>query len=266
MINAARKRKQPNEADTTKEEEAQDKDTDDEDERKIVAPKRKKPVTASASNNHHDSHMCRKCCWRRNNSTCDLKMCLTCCVDSNRKCSQRSHVSARATKEKMLMLEQKATKTEAVRSPMTPTPVGQPQGQHHPIPSFFVNPHSPTPARFPNATTSPNIVNRNSPAVSSNFHGTSLTMPPPHAKSEPLRKHSLPLSQNEHSHMNSILAQYHLEQYSQLLMQNGFDTSMSISTLNEAMLDSLGIVSMGHRALLLLLAGNMRAKLPLIHL
>lgn len=128
------------------EEHTEENDYDEEDN----LPKRRKPVVASAldNNSNYSSIMCQKCRWRKNNSACDLNMCLTCCVDSNRKCSQRSHVSTRATKQKMLALEQQAATQPRIEKPHT-----QQQQKRPPLAPIFVNPHSPAPARFPTAET-----------------------------------------------------------------------------------------------------------------
>jgi hypothetical protein len=63
----------------------------------------------------------------------------------------------------------------------------------------------------------------------------------------------------------ALLTQYHLDQYSLLLMQNGFDSLMAISAITEPVLDVLGIVSLNYRALFSFLTADMRAKFPVIH-
>jgi hypothetical protein len=50
---------------------------------------------------------CVRCCWRKRNSECQSRMCLSYCVESDCKCTQRSHLAAKASKDTILFLERK---------------------------------------------------------------------------------------------------------------------------------------------------------------
>lgn len=57
----------------------------------------------------------------------------------------------------------------------------------------------------------------------------------------------------------TYLKDLHLEQYAALLIDNGFDSMGALSSLNEELLDVLGITSLGHRSLLLYVAQQIQA-------
>jgi hypothetical protein len=66
---------------------------------KITNPARKKRQwSARIARDRYKFVMCCKYRWKKPNSNCDLKMCLVCCVNSNRKCFHWSHIAACITK------------------------------------------------------------------------------------------------------------------------------------------------------------------------
>jgi hypothetical protein len=75
----------------------------------------------------------------------------------------------------------------------------------------------------------------------------------------------LPDHNKEQDGIAYLLVQYEVEQYSSLLLQNGFDTFRAISMLTGPVLDTLGIVPLGHKAVLLAIASNVKAEFPVVH-
>jgi hypothetical protein len=175
-----------------------------EDNRMTVPARRKRQSSVRIAQDHYKSVMCCKCRRKKHNTNCDLKMCLTCCINSSRKCFHRSHIAARGTKR--VLWEQWAIRLRK------PQPLSM--------------------APYPSSTDNP-------------VH--------------------LPDHNKEQDGIACLLAQYKVEQYSSLLLQNGFDTFRAISMLTGAVLDTLGIVPLGHRAVLLAIAGNIKVEFPDVH-
>jgi hypothetical protein len=134
--------------------------------------------------------VCEGCECRKANASCNLALCLQCCVRSNQTCTYRGHVTARRLAS---LPNPRSTKLRPTKPRLTNTPIA--------------------------------------------------------SKSNTNREHQL---------VYAFLENLHLEQYAPILITNGFDTLASIGSLDEDLLDRLGIKLLGHRALLLSVASQIQ--------
>lgn len=185
-----------------------------------------KPKKSRPNSYNSVDYACCKCRWRKRNVECKLRMCLSCCVDSGQKCNQRSHLAAKASKDTILFLEQEVNMGKKVKVPR-PEHVNHIPPQHPDITAFL--------------------------------HGSTKSNPP-HTHYAP--SPSPPPVYVETINLSMFLASIHLQQYLPIFMNNGFDTMPAMATLNESLLDALGIRALGHRALLLSAVSQLRQQQP----
>jgi hypothetical protein len=202
----------------------------------IQPPPKKKLKSTPVLRNTMD-HACIKCRWRKRNSECQSRMCLSCCVESNQACNQRSHLAAKSSKDAILFLEREIKAGNKPKTLPKPMSMVHTPPAHPDITAFL--------QRGGNTTTTTSTV------VGGIKDYTNVT--PSYLPSLPL-----PFAYAEPSNINTFLVSIQLQQYLPIFMNNGFKTMMAMCTLNESLLDALGIHTLGHRVVLLSAVAQLR--------
>jgi hypothetical protein len=200
----------------------------------FIQPPRKK-VKSSLALCNTMNNACIKCQWRKCNSECQLRMCLSCCVKSSHHCSQHSHLAAKSSKNTILFLEHEIKAGKKPKTPKLRLIVNTPPA--HPDITAFLQQSTVTTIKDHPTPIPPSMQNA--------FQPLSYPLSPPFTYVEP-------------SSLHMFLVSIQFQQYLPTLINNGFKTMMAMATLNELLLNALGIHSLGHRAVLLSAVSKLR--------
>jgi hypothetical protein len=177
----------------------------------FIQPPPKKKSKSSPTQHNTMEHACIKCHWRKRNSECQSRMCLSCCVESGWQCNQCSHLAAKSSKDAILFLEHEIETERKPKAQPQPKVMVHTPHTHPDITAFLQQQGTTTTTVFSakDCTTLPSTIQH--------VHSSLYPPSPPFAYTEP-------------SNLHTFLASIQFQQYLPILISNGFETMTAIAT------------------------------------